>query len=313
MPEAIVVGGAFIMPPLPTKEDKEKMAALEKARAERVDRLLKRICETTPLGKQIVESAEKRGISIGIDGDKGNAWGSYSPSMKYVSLNEKATDAQLLSTIVHELRHSEQKPEHDFNNTVFASIAEVRAMEADAMAHECAAVFQMRHAEPVTYELFVNRHGGIMKAFEESFKKDKDMTKAKAEAFKAWYDHAEYVELYDRSVVEFSAMGKMTSGAYKDDMPSSKLAEKVDYVEQSFFDSPRAATVSEETARETEKVERGHVRNMLKFFGKSKIPTSADHFWVRDGKGNVSEPKRPRAAQNAVRPRLVEAKLGKGR
>lgn len=313
MPEAVVIGGAFIMPPAPSKEDKAKMEALEKERAERVDRLLKRICKTTPLGKQIVESAEKRGIAIGIDGDKGNSWGSYSPSMKYVSLNEKASDAQLLSTIVHELRHSEQKPEHDFNNTVFGSIAEVRAMEADAMAHECAAVYQMRKAEPETYKLFVNRHGGMMKAFEDSFNQDKDMTKAKGEAFKAWYDHAEYVELYDRSIVEFSAMGKMTAGAYKDDMPSSKLAEKVDYVDAAFFDSPRAATVSQKVAEGAARVERAHIRHMLKLFGKSKIPTSADHFWVRDDKGNVSEPKRPRAAQTAVRDNILRAKLVKGR
>lgn len=99
--------------------------------------------------------------------------------MKYVSLNEKASDAKLLSTIVHECRHSEQTPVHDHTYSVYDSVCEVRAMEADAMAHECAAVYQMRKAEPETYEAFCERHGGIMKAYETSFEARKDPAAAK--------------------------------------------------------------------------------------------------------------------------------------
>ena len=197
----IIAGpGGIMFTGMNTPVDKAEIERREKEREERVKKLIDRVSKSSPIGKRIIESAIERGISIGIDGDKGNSLGSYIPSMKYVSLNEKAKDEQLLSTIVHECRHSEQKPERDMSYTMYAAIGETRAMEADAMAHECASVYQMRKAEPETYKLFCNRHGGIMQAYEASFEKDKDETKAKAEAFKAWYDHAEYVELYDRSV-----------------------------------------------------------------------------------------------------------------
>ena len=186
MTKAIFAGGMLIpvFDPPQTPEERDRV---EKEREQRVDRLIDRICKSSPTGKKIVESAIARGISIGIDGDKGNSLGSYIPSMKYVSLNEKASDAKLLSTIVHECRHSEQNPVHDHTYTVYASVCEVRAMEADAMAHECAAVYQMRKAEPETYAAFCKRHGGIMQAYETSFERHKD-----ALAF----DEAKYHALY---------------------------------------------------------------------------------------------------------------------
>ena len=295
MTKAIFAGGMLIpvFDPPQTPEERDRV---EKEREQRVDRLIDRICKSSPIGKKIVESAIARGISIGIDGDKGNSLGSYIPSMKYVSLNEKASDAKLLSTIVHECRHSEQSPVHDHTYTVYASVCEVRAMEADAMAHECAAVYQMRKAEPETYAAFCKRHGGIMQAYETSFEARKDPAAAKNEAFKAWYDHAEYVELYDCATVEFMAMGSLYSGAYKKEIPPKEMAENIGYVEPEFFTSARASTVSEETAKDAAKAERGHIRHALKIFNRSKIKTSADKFFVRAADGTVSAPKQTAAA-----------------
>ena len=295
MTKAIFAGGMLIpvFDPPQTPEERDRV---EKERKQRVDRLIDRICKSSPTGKKIVESAIARGISIGIDGDKGNSLGSYIPSMKYVSLNEKASDAKLLSTIVHECRHSEQTPVHDHTYSVYDSVCEVRAMEADAMAHECAAVYQMRKAEPETYEAFCERHGGIMKAYETSFEARKDPAAAKNEAFKAWYDHAEYVELYDCATVEFMAMGSLYSGAYKKEIPPKKMAENIGYVEPEFFTSARASTVSEKTAKDAAKTERGHIRHALKIFNRSKIKTSADKFFVRAADGTVSAPKQTAAA-----------------
>ena len=298
-----------------TPVDKAEIERREKEREERVKRLIDRISKSSPTGKKIVESAIERGISIGIDGDKGDSLGSYIPSMKYVSLNEKASDEQLLSTIVHECRHSEQKPKRDMSYTMYASIGETRAMEADAMAHECVAVYQMRKVEPETYKLFCDRHGGIMKAYEASFEKDKDETKAKAEAFKAWYDHAEYVQLYDNSTVKYMAMGQLHSGAYKQDLSAEVLKDNVPYVDPAFFTSQRATTVSERTAKEAAEVEQGHIRHALKFFGKSKMPTSADKFYVRDANGQVRPPvaaeKSEEKANTAAVVRAVSARKGR--
>lgn len=289
---AIFVSGALMTTFNQSQEDAATVEKREAARAERVEKLVARICKASPLGKKIVESAIERGVSIGIDGDKGNCLGCYVPSMKYVSLDEKASDAKLISTIVHECRHSEQNPMRDHSYSVYSNVAEVRALEADAMAHECAAVYQMRKAEPDTYAAFCDRHGGMMKAYEASFEKDKNADKAKSEAFKAWYDHASYVENYDRSVVDFMEMGKLYSGAYKKEITPKQLSEEFGYVDEAFFASARANTVSEKTATNAAKVERGHVRHALKLFGRSKIKTSADYFYVRGTDGKVEPPKR---------------------
>lgn len=299
----IIVSGALMTTFNQPQEDAATIEKREAARAERVEQLIARVCKSSPLGKKIVESAIERGVCIGIDGDKGNCLGSYTPSLKYVSLDEKAPDAKLLSTIIHECRHSEQSPIRDHSYSVYSNVAEVRAVEADAMAHECAAVYQMRKAEPDTYAAFCERHGGMMKAYEASFEKDKNADKAKSEAFKAWYDHASYVENYDRSVVDFMEMGKLYSGAYKKEISAKQLADEIGYVDAAFFDSARANTVSEKTAKNAAKVERGHVRHALKLFGRSKIKTSADYFYVRASDGKVEPPKRQRfnpAVANAL-------------
>lgn len=299
MTTVFVAGG--IMPPVVTTPEQEaENKRIEAEREKRVERLIARICKSSPTGKKIVESAIERGVCIGIDGGSGATLGSYTPSMKYVSLCEKASDAQLLSTIVHECRHSEQNPIRDHSYSVYSNVAEVRAVEADAMATECAAVYQMRKAEPETYDVFCKRHGGMMQAYEQSFAADKDAEKARGEAFKAWYDHAEYVEKYDRSVVDFMAMGMLYSGAYKKEITPKQLADEIGYVDAAFFDSARANTVSEKTAQETAKVERAHVRHALKLFGKSKIKTSADYFYVRSADGKVEPPKRSRNIAAAV-------------
>ena len=298
---AIFVSGALMTAFDQPQQSAAEIEKREAARAERVEKLIARICKASPLGKKIVESAIERGVCIGIDGDKGNCLGSYMPSMKYVSLDEKAPDAKLLSTIIHECRHSEQTPTHNHSYSVYSNIAEVRALEADAMAHECAAVYQMRKAEPATYAAFCERHSGMMKAYEASFEHDKDMTKAKSEAFKAWYDHASYVENYDRSVVDFMEMGKLYSGAYKKEITPKQLSEEFGYVDETFFASARANTVSEKTAKNTAAVERGHIRHALKLFDRSKIKTSADYFYVRGTDGKVEPPKRRRFGVVAAR------------
>lgn len=286
----IIIGGAFIPPVIQTLSEEEKLLK-EQKREERLNKLIERVSKASPIGKKIVESAIERGIGICFEEGCDNALGKYVPSVKCVVLNEKFPDEKLLSTIIHECRHSEQKPVKDHTYTILAGARENRALEADAMAHECAAVYQMRKSEPETYNVFKQRHAGIMTAYESSFEKEKDEKKAKSEAFKAWYDDAAYVELYDRSIVEFMATGSMYSGGYKKDMPSEKLLDNVDYVEKSFFDSKRAMTFSEKVARETQKAERGHIRHIFNIFGKSKIKTSADDMYVRQQDGSVSSPK----------------------
>lgn len=312
MPIIAGPGGVFVVN-TQNPIDKAELARRKKERKERVQRLIERVSKSSPTGKRLIESALERGISIDMEMGSGSCLGSYMPSFKSVSLNENVSDEQLLSTIVHECRHSEQNLKSEMASTVYAAIVDTRAVEADAMAHECAAVYQMRKAEPEVYKLFNDRHAGIMKAYETSFEKDKDETKAKAEAFKAWFDDAGYVERYDRSVTDFMSMGQLHSGAYKKDLSVKAISENVPYVEPEFFTSQRATTVSEEIAGEVAKIERGHIRHAFKIFSKSKLPTSADKFYVRDGKGNITPPKTKDSPKKTNAALVAKAVAQKGR
>ena len=93
-------------------------------------------------------------------------------------------------------------------------------------------------------------------------------------------------------MVNFMEMDKLYSGAYKKEITPKQLSQKFGYVNKAFFASACANTVSEKTTKNAAVVERGHVRHALKLFGRSKIKTSTDYFYVRDANGNVEPPKR---------------------
>ena len=252
----------------------------------RIKKIIDRVSKSSPLGRKIVNSALSKGVVIEMEQGDNNVNGRYVPSMKCVFLNAYVPDDVLLATIVHECRHSEQSLDYGHTYSVHSAVSIVRALEADAMAHECAAVYQMRKTEPETYDAFCFRHEKVMKAYEQSFETEKDENKAKEEAFKAWYDHQEYVEQYDAHTVDYMAMGKLYAGAYKKEVSSKDFLNDIGYVNPDFFNSARANTVSHDVAKGAEKVERSHIRHLLKF-DKSNIKTSAEKFFVRSQSGQI--------------------------
>ncbi|MCQ2914211.1 MAG: hypothetical protein MJ247_03350 [Alphaproteobacteria bacterium] len=287
----IILGGVFIPPVQTNQMDAEAKKKRDEARKQRLDSFKKRVFESSSIAKEIIEASMAKGVGICFDSDLGGCLGCFSPSMNVVCLNEKMKDEQLLSTLVHECQHSLQTPEQGMENTGKGYISSVRALEADAMAHQCAALYQMQKKEPEAFNDFMKSHGGIMMAYTQEFYKTKDANKAKAAAFKAWYADAKYVEKYDHSCCEFLEQGMMYSGAYKKDVSSEKLAEKFSYVPEEFFKSKEANTVSEQTAKDIASIEKAHIRHALNWFNRSNIKVSCDDFYVRDQKGEVHPPK----------------------
>lgn len=286
---------------------------------ERVEKLLNRLSKVSPLGKQIVDKAVENGVRIYMDDSMGGKrLGCFYPSMNMISLNDKFGDSILLAALVHESRHAGQTMTHDHTMTVHSAVAVVRALEADAMAHECAAVYQMKKAEPATYREFCEHHSKMMGAYEKEFTASKDMDKALGEAFKAWYDNKDFIRQYDNNTLEFMGMGFMFGGAYKKEVPAEEIAKGIcakgnkTYVEPEFFYSGRASTITQYQASEAHKIEKGHIRHMFhieKIFG--KIPTSAGLFYVRGEDGTVREPAVKQPAGNAAVQKAAAAKRGR--
>lgn len=313
MTDLPLLGMAFSQEPPVSSASSEK-------NDKRVEKLLERLSKVSPLGKQVVDKALEKGVQICMDDDMGNRLGTYYPAMNMIGLNEKSGDSLLLAVLVHEARHAGQTMTHDHTMTVHSAVAVVRALEADAMAHECAAVYQMKKAEPQTYRDFCEYHSKMMTAYEKEFTASKDMDKALGEAFKSWYDNKDYIRQYDNKTLEFMDMGFMFGGAYKKEIPAEEIAKGVcskgnkTYVEPEFFYSERASTITERQAQEAHKIEKGHIRHTFHFekiFG--KIPTSAGLFYVRGDDGTVRAPeqKQPSANRAAAMKKAAAARQGR--
>lgn len=267
----------------------------EEARDEaRAKSLIDRVCKASPIGKQLVENALKNGVEIRMSNEI-DAVGSYSHEAKLIQLNKYQDDENLISTLVHECRHAEQTIHFGSSKySMYSSVGIVRAKEADAMAHQCAAAYQMRKTETHAFLAFSNRYPGIMLAYQDEMEKSRDMDKALGEAFKAWYDDVKYVAKYDNKTLLCMSGGSASPKAYKTTLSGEELARAVCmkngslYVEPGFFTSARASTINEFQASKVAKIEANHYRNFFRF---GNVPTSADLFYVRERDGTVRPPK----------------------
>jgi hypothetical protein len=266
----------------PSPEDKKRVAeVLDFVRA------------SSPVGKKVIDDALKNGVVFDLEHDPASkTLGRFVPAFNRIYLDGNADNASLAAVAVHEGRHAVQKMGYCHEQTVKSSVTVCRAMEADAMAHECAAAYEMKSADPLVFETFKASRPNVAEAFEKEYGRSGDMFAAVGEAFRGWYDDASYVGRYDSKIMEFMGMAKTMGKAYKTVVSGSDVSALLDfdgkpYVPASFFGTERALTVSEKTAAEAEKIEKSHIRHLLK---KPKT-TSADDFYVRTASGEVKPPK----------------------
>ena len=261
----------------------------------RCQKLIERVCNSSAIAKDIVEKALDNGVRIEFNDDM-DAIGSYSHDENLISLNTFQKDSRLMSTLVHECRHSLQKANNGlYRYDICSAIGIIRGREADAMAHQCAAAYQMRTSEPAAFAAFTDEHPFIMAAYQETMEKSKDKNEALREAFKAWYDDADYVECYDEKTLLRMQGACLSAKAYKTTLGAEELAKTVcmargedkPYVEASFFKSQRANTVNQSHYQRACKIERSHLRNLLRFGNR---PVSADNFYVRKNNGEIVSP-----------------------
>lgn len=220
---------------------------------DRIRRLMNTAGQNSPTAAKVINTAFACGCGFNFDRlDK--CQGAYDAARNMVFLNPERSDEELLTTLVHECRHSLQpKGFKNDRHNIRTNLQWTRATEADAMAHECAAAFEMRSALPRVWDKFKEKHAGIAQAYEKTIDGG-DQNKALNEAFKAWHDNAEYVAIYDRETIDRLSFLCMRSRAVpQNDVPAEEIGKRVcrkdgqSYLETGFMTSGRALTVDRKT------------------------------------------------------------------
>lgn len=205
----------------------------------RRDALIARLERSSETGRTLIGEARRRNVEIGLSGDVCAACGLYRSSEKKILMNRNCDDELLLPNLAHECRHSLQDidafaPEH----SVRSALAVTRAKEADAVAHECAAVFEMRNEEIDVYLDFMENNPEVLRPFIRAYNKNGNVEEGKAAAFEAFYTDEAFVKPYDSRTLAFYENG-MKAGTKE--VSGRELCEKIaPYMTPDFFKTDAA-------------------------------------------------------------------------
>lgn len=275
----------------------------------RLDGLLGFVEKASPFGKKIIDEALAKGVKIDFEYDpEDRRVGAFLPGHNMIVLNGLRKDAELASCLVHEARHVAQTLSYEAGQNLKSAIVVDRAIEADAVAHQCVSVFDMKNADYEVYRVFKDKFPAVVKGYADEMRKSGDIEKAMGEAFKGWYDRREYVDNYDCKTVDYMALVSGGRNAFKKEVTGKELSETFclsngkPYVPASFFSTQRALVIKEETAKRAEKVEKSPWRYL---FSKPKT-TSVDSMYILESNGKIRQPKNTAvmmAAQTLVQSR----------
>lgn len=172
-----------------------------------------------------------------------------------VRLHPKYPDEMLLSTLVHECRHAVQQVKGEGSQyDIRTNLQWNRAMEADAMAFQCAAAYEMKDDLPAVWAAFNREHPQVALSYAGTLKNTDDQDKALSAAFKAWHDDEKYVAGYDSRQIEWVQKWALKSES-KETLSAAIAPEQIgeeicrqngkSYLEKGFMSSDKALTVRE--------------------------------------------------------------------
>ncbi len=180
------------------KASSEKDAAREKMLFEGIlDSVMK-----TPEGRRTLMTLSQFGYSFAFE--KGNFGGFCDSTNKKIVINPSFSLEYMLQTAVHEGRHAIQfslenpnAPSYE-KMQVASLLRQRRAIEADAVAHEMAFVYQCKNVLPKVYESAKEQGLPMFHAYVNEMDKSHDERKAMQACFKAWYECDYYRNYYDK-------------------------------------------------------------------------------------------------------------------
>ncbi|MGN0905111.1 MAG: DUF6782 family putative metallopeptidase [Alphaproteobacteria bacterium] len=246
---------------LPEKLLKTLDVSRSDAVAAEADRnLLKSVLETmnaVPSGRRALEVLDKEGYSLAFDVMCGGV-AACLPESRAVLLNPSLAD-DLPAALVHEARHAEQYARFPAEETRQLYVADLfksqRAFEADACAHQCSFVHELKEARP---EALANAKKilPMQENYDRTLEASGDKGKALNAAFESWYDYDAFQQIYDMhhsSMIYYTVMegaSKQDSSFFSRERPSGDIEkfcshEGKSYAPASFLDSPKAFSLPE--------------------------------------------------------------------
>lgn len=160
-------------------------------------------------GRAILEFAADYGYELKFDRKtaKEGLFGYADPCEEVCVLNPKATMAQNIVTLAHELRHAYQytmdevdEPDHS-GYTAKTMMHRSRVMEADAESYGCLVAWELKQkGMKACWNDFSASYPEIAAPFETALNETGDVNQARTAAFKGWYDNADRRDYYDQSM-----------------------------------------------------------------------------------------------------------------
>lgn len=199
----------------------------------------------TKKGRETMVSLSKLGYSFAFE--KGNFGGFCAPDSKKIVINPSFSFEYMLQTAVHEGRHAIQhslkgqgRPAYE-DTQIASSLRLHRAIEADAVAHEMAFVYECKDVLPQVYKGAKEQNLPMFQAYVAEMEKSGDERKAMQASFAAWYECDYYRDYYDKyykkSIVENCEWGKKEkqSGLFSKDYPAEDVLKMCRYKGQVYM------------------------------------------------------------------------------
>lgn len=210
--------------------------------------------EQIPMGRDSLKKVRELGFDVRFEKGLSDA-GCCDAAKKVILLNPAVKPVELMSVFVHEARHASQSAVltvNDEKTRTADMISAYKAMEADAVAHEAAFVYQAQEAG------FNLRPSASVAAAYGVYRKtvEKGTDRAMDAAFRTWYTDTQTQNMYDdfyaRQIVVIAGKcaAKQEKDCFSESLPAAEIVKVCPYINPDFLKSPEAFSIRS-NAKET--------------------------------------------------------------
>ena len=221
--------------------------ASEQGKTAREEALFEEIIDSVMKTKKGQETMKTlAGLVYSFAFEKGKFGGFCDPVNKKIVINPSFSFEYMLQTAVHEGRHAiqyslEKENAPDYEKTQVASfLRKHRAIEADAVAHEMAFVYECKDVLPKVYQDAKEQDLPMFRAFMGEMEASGDERRAMQACFASWYECDYYRDYYDKGhkdnikqICDYAKQEKI-SGCFSEEYPAADVLKMCLYTGKAF-------------------------------------------------------------------------------
>ena len=244
-----------------TASDKKDTATESKLFESMLDAVMQ-----TKKGRETLTKLSKLGYTFAFE--KGNFGGFCCSEEKKIVINPCCPFEYSVQMVVHEGTHAIQAslrkktPDYYSDKVQVAShLRNRRAIEADAVAHQMAFVYECKDILPAVYEDAKKDDLPMFRAYIGEMEKSGDERKAMQASFAAWYECDKYRKVYDEwhkgAIEEVCSYGKKekVTDCMKEEYPASEVLKTClykgkPYMTEEFLNTGLAFSITPEDKKE---------------------------------------------------------------